>query len=99
MSDTVCRHLKVLPLAVAFGVCWGLGMIFVSWISWWTTNDYGDAFIKLFASVYIGYKADFWGGIVGFLWGFLDWFIGGLIIAWVYNGFSCCCAKKTSESE
>lgn len=88
MSNT-CKKIKVFPLALALGVTWGLGILFASWLDWWSAN-YAKAFVNTFASIYIGYGPSFWGGIIGFLWGFVDLFVGGLIFAWIYNA----CASK-----
>lgn len=93
MSDT-SKKLKVVPLAFALGITWGLGLLLAGWLDWWTTN-YATQFVNTFASIYIGYGPSFWGGVIGFCWGFVDLFIGGLIIAWIYN----CCASKCKHGE
>ncbi len=77
----------------ALGLWWGIGMLIVAWFGWWW--GYGAAFIATFSSVYIGYAATFWGGVLGLIWGFVDFFIFGALIAWIYNCCSCCCKKSS----
>lgn len=92
--SNVCKKIKVAPLAFALGITWGLGLLIAAWLGWWTTN-YAHGFVETFSSIYIGYSSTFWGGIIGFLWGFADLFIAGLIIAWIYN----CCGGRCAHSE
>ena len=41
--------------------------------------------------IYLGYQATFWGTVIGAIWGFVDLFIAGIILAAVYN--ACVCGK------
>lgn len=91
MSDT-CTHLKVCAFGCALGFTWALGVLIMGWLAWLT--GWGAQMVNLIGSVYIGYQANWWGPIVGAIWGFVDWFISGVIIAWVYNWCTCC--KKSS---
>ncbi|MDF1758982.1 MAG: bacteriophage holin [Coxiellaceae bacterium] len=88
------QKLKPCSFGFALGLWWGIGILLVSWISWWCSGNWGSLFVNTFASVYVGYSASFWGGVIGFIWGFVDFFIFGALIAWIYN--SCCggCCKK-----
>jgi len=83
--------LSICGLGCALGVTWALGMLILGWFCWWTAG-WGLQMVSVIGSVYIGFKPTFWGGIIGAIWGFVDWFIGGVIIAWVYN--MCSCGKK-----
>lgn len=76
------EKLKIIPLAVAFGAVWALGMLFLGWAA---TFGWGTALVELMASLYVGYEASFLGGIVGALWAFVDGAIAGALIAVVYN--------------
>jgi len=58
-----------------------------------TYSSYGDAFVTLLGSVYVGYSATVSGSLVGGLWGVVDGFICGALIALIYNkvsGCGCC---------
>ncbi len=37
------------------------------------------------SSLYIGYAPSFVGSVAGTVWAFADGFIGGVIVAWLYN--------------
>lgn len=78
--------INVKAFGLACGLVWGfcaflLGIIniFACW---------GDAWVKLMSSMYIGYNQTILGSIIGGLWGFADAGIGGLVIAWLYNKFA-----------
>ena len=79
------NKLKVLPLALAMGVTWGLGIILLGWIagSGWRAKA-----VEVFGNAYPGYAASFLGGLIGGLWAFIDAFVGGLVFAVVYNAFA-----------
>lgn len=89
------QKLKACSFGFALGLWWGVGMLIVGWVGWWC--NWGHLFINAIASVYVGYAPSFWGGVIGFVWGFIDFFIFGVLIAWVYNG--CCggCCKKSDN--
>ena len=83
--------LKVCSFGFAMGLIWGLGMLFLSWFGWWFA--WGLLMTKTMSSLYIGMGPNFLGGILGFIWGFVDFFIFGALIAWVYNSCIKCCGK------
>lgn len=76
------EKLSVKGLAIGLGVAWGLCILFVAWAA---SFGWGEKFVEVIASVYIGYEAGFLGGLIGAVWGFIDGAIGGLIIAVTYN--------------
>ncbi len=92
MSDDV-KRLGVCSFGFALGITWAIGILLMGWVSWWSHGWAADM-VKVVSSVYIGYKAGFWGGIIGAIWAFVDWFIGGVIIAWFYNMCTGCCRSK-----
>jgi hypothetical protein len=77
--------LSIKALAVAMGVMWGGGMLFLGWVS---MLGLGNKAVDVMSSVYIGFSSSLLGGIIGAVWGFLDGAIGGAIIAFVYNMFA-----------
>ena len=46
---------------------------------------WGTALVDAISSLYIGYGPSVTGAIIGALWGFVDGYIAGLVIAWIYN--------------
>ena len=78
--------LNVKAFGLAVGIVWGVGMFVLGIIA--MAFGYGDRFVEILSSLYIGYKATFLGSIVGAVWGFIDAGIGGIIVAWLYNKFA-----------
>jgi len=76
------ERLSVKGLAIGLGSSWAFCMLLAGWASifGWCTK-----FVEVMASVYLGFKPTFLGGIIGAIWGFIDGAIGGLIIAVIYN--------------
>jgi hypothetical protein len=71
---------------LAFGATWALGLVVFALIVMFSDN-YGDTFLSIVSSVYLGYRPDIPGAIIGGIWGFIDGFIGGYVFAWLYNKF------------
>jgi hypothetical protein len=76
------EKLSIKALAIGLGVAWAICMLFVGWSS---TFGWGNRFVEMMSSVYIGFKPGLLGGIIGAIWGFIDGAIGGAIIAFIYN--------------
>lgn len=76
---TKCRPVA---LGVALGVLWAFYVLFVGITAMF---GWGTALVTALASLYIGYGASIGGAIIGAIWAFVDGFIAGVIIAWVYN--------------
>ena len=78
--------LSVKGMALAFAILWGGGvMLFVGLGN--LCCGYGQPFLDLMASLYPGYGG---GGsvrelLIGVGYGILDGFIGGAVLAWIYN--------------
>jgi len=76
------ERLNIKAAAIAFGVSWSVGMLFLGWVS---IFGWGTKLVEVMSSLYIGYKPSFLGGVIGAIWGFVDGAIWGAIIAFVYN--------------
>ena len=92
-SNRVCIGV----LGLSLGLTWGLGLFFIG-IGAWLWAPWGNSFIATMASVYVGYDASLSGSIFGFLWGLLDGFIGGAILAGLYNFFASRCPCKFCQA-
>jgi len=76
-------NLNVKAFTIAAGVIWGAAaFIFGLWASFYAP---AASVVDFFGQFYIGFSEGFLGALVGFIWGFLDAGIGGLIFAWLYN--------------
>ncbi|MFQ5690507.1 MAG: bacteriophage holin [Gemmatimonadota bacterium] len=88
--------LHVKAMALAAGILWGGGIFFVG-IAALIWPGYGDALLRFADSIYPGYHPGGFGSvIVGTLYGLLDGAVGGAILAWLYNRFSCECAAESA---
>jgi len=67
---------------VAIGVLWAAYVLFcgITAIFGW-----GSALVEALSSLYIGYGPSVLGALAGAAWGFVDGYIAGLVIAWIYN--------------
>jgi hypothetical protein len=81
-------RLSLKALALAAGILWALALLMTGVVNliW---PGYGEAFLKLMASIYPGYHATSSVGdlIVGTLYALIDGAICGLLFAWIYNSF------------
>ena len=49
--------------------------------------DWGVPVVAVLSHLFIGYMPSFVGAIAGAVWAFVDGFVAGLLIAWLYNVF------------
>jgi len=78
-----CCRLKVFSLGMAIGITTGLWMLLLGWLSW--LMGWGHNIINIVEPLYRGYGPSFVGGLIGGLWGLVDGFFFGIIIAFIYN--------------
>lgn len=84
--------LNIKALGLASGIVWGLSIFLLTY--WFIiVGQPGTTLVKL-SAIYFGYSVTWYGAFVGLIWGFVDGFIGGALLAWVYNKF----AKQPAES-
>ena len=77
--------LKVVPMALGMGLTWGLAILLLGWIS---AAGWGVRIVEVLSSLYLGFAPTFLGGVIGGLWAFVDGFLAGLALAWLYNVFA-----------
>ena len=78
--------MKFKPVAsgLSLGIVWGGALFITTWLSYFT--GYGKLFLEALAvSLYPGYTISPVGSFAGLLYGFLDLFIMGSILGWIYN--------------
>ncbi len=88
---TRCK-LSPLALGLSLGVIWGASVLLMGLLAHYFA--YGTAFVSAMGVVYIGYEPSIAGSLIGALFGFIDALVAGILIAWLYNIFACCCKKK-----
>lgn len=74
-------------LALAMWLTWAVGVLFL-WLLWMYNGFWLEA-ISVLWSIYNGFDITSWGVTIGTVWAFVDWFIGWLIFAVLYNSMSC----------
>lgn len=77
---------NVHSFALTLGIVWGLCALLLGLLA--TLFGYGMGLVAVFGTLYIGYSATVAGSIIGGVWAFVDAYIGGAIIAWLYNKLS-----------
>lgn len=88
--------LNTLAFAIASAILWGLAMLGMT-LANFVSGTYGQQFLQLMSSVYPGYHAtrNIAEVIVGTLYGVVDAFICGAVLAWLYNHLG---ASPTDEA-
>jgi len=76
-------RLHAIGFGVAMGLLWSICVMIMALIA--MTGDWGAEFVRWLGSLYIGYDASISGAFVGLAWGFVDGFVCGAILAWLYN--------------
>jgi hypothetical protein len=77
-------RLRVRALGLAVGIVWALGVLVATLWLIWTGQVEGGLLIN---KLYPGYDVTYLGALVGVVWGFVDGFVAGALIAWLYNQF------------
>ena len=78
-------RLHPLSFALGLGVFWAI-ILFVAGILAMYTG-FAQGFVSTLGSLYVYYKPNWAGCFIGAIWGFIDLFIAGYLIAWLYNFF------------
>ena len=81
-------RLNLKAITLTAGILWAFA-IFITGIANLIWSGYGDAFLKIIASIYPGFNAEGSIGdvIIGTLYAFVDGAACGLIFGWIYNLF------------
>ena len=69
-------------LGVAIGVLWAVYVFLCGIIA---IFGWGVDLVDTLSSLYIGYAPTVAGAFIGLVWGFVDGYIAGVVIAWVYS--------------
>jgi hypothetical protein len=90
-------RLSVKAMAIAAGLLWGGGILFVGLINL-LFPSYGTNFIQLTSSVYPWFHdtRSVSNVVIGTVDGLIDGAIAGLLLGWLYNAF---CGVQTHRNE
>ncbi len=88
IASAVCKPCKLSPraLGLGLGILWGLAVLLIGLAA--TYWGYGTQFVGMFEALYPGFKLGIQGCIIGGLWGLVDGFVLGVLLAWLYNKFN-----------
>ena len=75
--------MSIRSVALTAGILGASAMFFLAW--WLIIIGNAEGPTTLLERMYIGYSFTPLGSVVGAIWGFVDFAIGGAIFAWLYN--------------
>ena len=75
--------LSIRSVALNLGIVGGVSMFLLAW--WLIIIGNAEGPTTLLERMYIGYSFTPLGSVIGAIWGFVDFGIGGAIFAWLYN--------------
>ncbi|MBL7071516.1 MAG: bacteriophage holin [Candidatus Omnitrophica bacterium] len=75
-------------LGFSVGVIWGVAIALVTVIYLFSAKTYGQNFLYALSSIYPGFLPTPAGAFLGLCYGFVDGFIGGWLVAKMYNFFA-----------
>ncbi len=78
--------LRPLALGLSIGVFWGVMMFLTTWFCIFT--GYAREFLLIFIGIYPGYSITPVGSLIVLPYGFVDGFVFGAAVGWLYNRFS-----------
>jgi hypothetical protein len=79
--------LQVSALGLACGLLWAIFLVLISLAVMFTPYWSADA-VSWIGNFYLGYDITIGGIVIGAIWAFVDAFIGGALLAWLYNMFA-----------
>lgn len=94
--------LSPMGLGLSLGILWGLSIFGMGLMAYFYA--YGKPFVEAMSVLYLGYEPSIKGSILGGIIGFVDAFIMGALIAWLYNLCSrcvcnCCMPQEKSTKK
>jgi hypothetical protein len=74
--------LRVRAFALATGIVWGFGIFAVTL---WAVIASRGLTLAHIEGYYLGYTVSVGGAFVGLIWGFVNGFVAGALLAWLYG--------------
>jgi hypothetical protein len=75
--------LNIKAFALAAGITWGINWFGLTW--WMILFDGMTREVTIIGRIYRGFSLSPIGSLYALVWGFLDGFFIGLLVAWIYN--------------
>ena len=75
--------MPIRAIALTAGIFGAATMFLIAW--WLILNGNAEGPTTLLERMYIGYSFTPLGSVIGAIWGFVDFAIGGAIAAWLYQ--------------
>ncbi len=79
-------QLQATAFGLAGGVLWGVSVLLMTLVSAFT--GYASLFLHILMEIYPGFEVTLLGAIIGLGYAFVDGFLGGFVLAWLYNRFA-----------
>lgn len=76
------KSIHVNALGVAVATVWALYILFCGITAMF---GWGATLVETISSLYIGYGPSIPGALIGAMWGAVDGYLAGVLIAWIYN--------------
>ncbi|MGA9116394.1 MAG: bacteriophage holin [Bacteroidota bacterium] len=87
--------LRVRALGLSVGVLWGV-VVFAATL--WAAWEERGITLSTLEHYYPGYSVSASGALAGLFWGFVTGFLGGALVAWLYNRFHAALYKADTGS-
>lgn len=92
MNNNSCK-LQPLILGISAGILWSISIFLMGVLALYF--NYGEGFVlTLGKNYYLGYSSTILGSLIGAAWAFIDAFIGGFMLGWLYNKLLLCGIHK-----
>ena len=79
------QKLNAKAFGLSLGIIWAVFLAILIVIA--SFSGWGTDFVNGIGKLYIGVNVSITGAIIALPWAFVDAFIGGYLIAWLYNKF------------
>ncbi|MCK4870115.1 MAG: bacteriophage holin [Gammaproteobacteria bacterium] len=76
---------RLLSLGLALGITWALIIFFLGVMA--MLSGHGLPMVKLWATIYYGYSASWFGSVIGAVWAFVDLFVISIVAGFLYQLF------------
>ncbi len=92
-----CGRISPCALGGAFGILSAVAVLAIALLAHFV--HYGVPWVKLVASLYLGFDTNPLGILIGVLWAFADGYIFGFVLAWLYNAIVKRCNCKNCHPQ
>ncbi len=83
INQNKMQKLNATAFGLALGIIWAVFLFLVVLLSMYA--NWGNALVELMGSLYLGVNVSWTGALFALPWAFIDAFIGGFLVAWLYN--------------